>query len=181
MAMTERAFSAHAYEEAQSFEQRRLRVLDGTAAKEKLNARRADAIKIGLTVVAVMLYLLSLTMMEAKIGNMVSRINGIQREIDNTVNASLRSDLEIGELSSLGRIEAYAVTKLGMVSPGVDNIHYLNGESSQLILSGQQNLTEREAVIAEEAEEELEPTFWQSLATLFQSYWRGESLAVNDQ
>lgn len=181
MAMTERAFSAHAYEEAQSFEQRRLRVLDGTAAKEKLNARRADAIKIGLAVVAVMLYLLSLTMMEAKIGNMVSHINGIQREIDNTVNASLRSDLEIGELSSLGRIEAYAVTQLGMVSPDVDNIHYLNGESSQMILTGQQNLAEQEVIVAEETEEEIKPTFWQSLATLIQGYWQGEALAANDQ
>lgn len=186
MAMSERAYSTHAYEEAQSFEQRRLRVLDGSAAREKRNAHRADVIKIGLVLIAIMVYLLSVTMMEAKIGNMVSRINGLQRDIEDTANASLRADLQIGELSSLDRIETYAVSYLGMVSPGMDDIHCLNGESSQRILAGQQeaSMAQQDAPAAEEEaaqpaqEEEAEqPSFWQNLSLMLKGYWNGQAKA----
>lgn len=185
MAMTERALSSHAYEEAQSFEQRRLRVLDGTAAREKMNARRADIVRISLAVLAVMVYLLAVTMMEAKIGNKVSEINGIQQEIEDTANASLRADLRIGDLSSLARVEKYAVAYLGMVRPAVEDIHYLNGESSQLIVAGQQQLAEAAApalpAAAEAEAEEEQPKFWKTIASMLKNYWSGQALAVEGE
>ncbi|MDO4732609.1 MAG: hypothetical protein Q4B50_03735, partial [Bacillota bacterium] len=93
MAMTERYAVARVYEEAQSFEQRRLRVLDGSAAREKMNARRADVVKISLTVMAILVYFLGVTMMEAKIGTMGGKINTLQREIESRENESLRADM----------------------------------------------------------------------------------------
>ena len=177
MAMIERAFSTHAYEEAQSFEQRRLRVLDGTAAREKLNARRADVVKIALAVTAVLVYLLAVTMMEAKIGNMVSHINAVQRDIEATANAALRADLTIGQLSSLERVESYATANLGMVRPTVDDIPYLNSESSQMIVAGQQQLTEPEET--PQPEEEATSSWWQNIGALLKGYWRGQALAAD--
>ena len=183
MAMTERAFSAQSYEEAQSFEQRRLRVLDGRAVREKHNARRADIVKITLAVTALMVYLLAVTMMEAKIGNLVGQINGLKEDIADMTNASLRADLEIGELSSLERIEEYATAELGMIRPGVEDIHYLNGESSQRILAGQEQtnqISTAEPVEAAATEPE-DSTFLQSMGMMLKGYWSGQALAVDPE
>ena len=179
MAMTERDFSAYSYEEAQSFAQRRLRVLDGRAVREKRNARRADIVKITLAVTAVMVYLLAVTMMEAKIGNLVNRINTLEADIEDTINASLRTDLEIGELSSLERIEEYATAELGMIRPGVEDIHYLNGESSGRILAGQNQSTQELEAEPIEATIEQESTFLQSIGRLLKGYWNGQALAAD--
>ena len=179
MAMTERAFSAQSYEEAQSFEQRRLRVLDGRAVREKHSARRADIVKITLAVTALMVYLLAVTMMEAKIGNLVGQINGLKEDIADMTNASLRADLELGELSSLERIEA----ELGMIRPGVEDIHYLNGESSQRILAGQEQtnqISTAEPVEAAATESE-DSTFLQSMGMMLKGYWSGQALAVDPE
>ena len=167
MAMTEKAYSNTAYTESPAFRERRLRVLDGTAAREKKAKHRAEVVRVCVCVAAVAVYLLSVTFMEARIGNRAGQVSSLQRKIDSVEVDSLRADLTIGELSSLERVENYATACLGMVRPSVDDIYYLNGESSQSIRTGEA-LLEAEAMQAEEAPVSEKKTLWQRIGGLFQ-------------
>lgn len=133
MAMTEHAYS---YEAAQSFESRRMKVLDGSAARARANARRGRKVKLAIGVIAVLVYLLSIVFVEAKISIVGTQINSINSQIAELQEMSARQDLTIGELSSNARIESYAITYLGMEYPSVDSVYYLNKESSLAIAEG---------------------------------------------
>jgi len=176
MAMSERAY-AYGFEEAQSLELRRLRVLSGAAAREKANARRIDMVKLALLVTSVLVYLLGVTFMESKIGDVGAEINSLKEQIAQTENASLRADLKIGELSSLDRIESYAIENLDMVPTAAGNIYYLNKESSMMITLGERQLTETGAPTA--APEQEQHPFWQSLAAVLRGYFDNTALAAD--
>ena len=167
MAMTERAYD---YQQAQSYELRRMRILDGTAAQEKANARRADVVKLSLAVVAVLVYLLSVTFMEAKIDDAGAQINNLKAQIAETENNALIAELKIGELASLDRVESYAVANLGMICPAADSFHYLNRESSMMIAAG---LAETEIEISvEDTFVESQP-FWKSIGSIIREHFVG--------
>ncbi|MDO4732610.1 MAG: hypothetical protein Q4B50_03740, partial [Bacillota bacterium] len=71
--------------------------------------------------------------------------------------------------------ENYAVTCLGMVRPGMDNIHYLNSESSLVIANSLQTESEGEDISAVDAEE---PNFLESVFAAITNYWNGQALAT---
>ena len=122
MAMTEHAYS---YEAARSFEDRRIQVLDGSAARKRANAQRMQKVKLAVGVVAVLVYLLGVVFMEAKITIAGTQINTINAQISDLQQQSARQDLTIGALSSNERIETYAMTYLNMVYPEADRVYYL--------------------------------------------------------
>lgn len=178
MSMSERAYAYPAFEETASPELRQMRLLSGAAARDKANARRSDYVKLTLAVIAVLVYLLGVTFMESKIGDAGAEINNLKEQIARTENDSLMADLEIGELSSLERIESYAVSDLGMVPTDANSIYYLNKESSMMIAMGEQQL----AAAAAEAPppEEQQYPFWQSVGSLIKDYLGGTALAADN-
>ena len=67
--------NAYAYEQAQSYERRRMEVLDGKQAKVREDAKRADIVKIVVGVSDIFIYLLGVTFMSAKIYSAGVEIN----------------------------------------------------------------------------------------------------------
>ncbi|MBR2783918.1 MAG: hypothetical protein IKD93_06990 [Firmicutes bacterium] len=146
MAMTERAY---VLEDVASYETRKMRVLEGRAAKERANAKRADVVKIGLAVIAVLVYMLGLTFVSAKITAAGAEINAINEQIATLENDAALADMTIGSKSSLERIESYAIKELGMVYPDPNETYFLGESSSQAIAAGRAALTGAAATEAE--------------------------------
>ena len=174
MSMTERSF---AYENTQSFELRKMRVLDGSAARARADAKRIDSVKLALGVIAVLVYLLSLTFVEAKISNTGAQINDLNAAIADTQNDSAIMDLNIGSLASLDRIETYATTYLGMTYPNADSVYFLDVESSLAIASGETDLALAESNNVESAEETKYP-LWEIALDSISDFFRGTALAA---
>ena len=170
--------NAYAYEQAQSYERRRMEVLDGKQAKVREDAKRADIVMIVVGVSAIFIYLLGVTFMSAKIYSAGVEINSLQSQIAETEEMIARAELEIGELASLERIETYALENLGMVYPASDDIYFLDEQSSLRIAQGQQELA-----IAASAEEEAvaeEQSLWQSIVDGFTSFLTGTANAAEN-
>lgn len=173
MFMTEHSF---AYENAQSYELRKLRVLDGSAARARADAKRIDAVKLALAVIAVLVYFLGLTFIEAKLTNAGAEINSIKAAIEDTQNASAVMDLKIGSLASLDRIEQYAINELGMVYPDAEAVYFLDQESSMNIVAGQAELT---AFAQNKSDDEdVSHPFWGALSDKFHNFFGGTALAA---
>lgn len=173
MAMTERAYT---YETAQSYELRRMRLLDGTAARERANRRRGDIVKITVGIVAVLVYLLGVTFMQAQIGSAAHEINQLKAAIIDTGNLSAQADLEIGRKSSLNHIEAYASGQLGMVYPAADQMYYLDEQSSLSIALGR----EQAAVLAESQPMQEEHALWRNIGATLENFFLGSALAAEE-
>ncbi|MBR5429868.1 MAG: hypothetical protein IK116_04995 [Firmicutes bacterium] len=152
MAMTERAV---AFEEVASYENRQMRVLNGRAARERANAKRADVVKIGLAVFAVLVYMLGLTFVSARITAAGAEVNALNEQIATLENDAAIADMTIGTKSSLERIESYAIKELGMIYPDPNDTYFLSEASSQAIASGRQSLSA--AAVTEAAAETEEP------------------------
>ena len=133
MAMTARAI---VLEEVASFETRQMRVLSGGAARARANAKRADGVKLGLAVVAILVYMLGLTVVSAKITAAGAEINSIKGQIAELENEAAIADMTIGAKSSLERVEAFATGELGMVYPDPSETYFLSAENSQAIAAG---------------------------------------------
>lgn len=142
MAMVERAV---ALENAASFETRQMRVLDGRAARERANARRGDRVKIGVAVLAILVYMLGLTFLSAKITSAGAEINALNEQIATVENDAALADMEIGAKAALERVEAYAISELGMVYPDPGQTYFLSEESSLSIAVGRAALAEARA------------------------------------
>ena len=170
--------NAYAYEQAQSYERRRMEVLDGKQAKVREDAKRADIVKIVVGVSAIFIYLLGVTFMSAKIYSAGVEINSLQSQIAETEEMIARAELEIGELASLERIETYALENLGMVYPASDDIYFLDEQSSLRIAQGQQEL----AIVASAEEEAVaeEQSLWQSIVDGFTSFLTGTANAAEN-
>lgn len=174
MAMTERAY---AYQEAQSYELRRMRVLDGTAARQRANERRGDIVKLTVGVLAVLVYLLGVTFMQAKVDSAALEINELKAAITETEDLSEKADLEIGRRASLSYIESYAINNLGMVYPAMDNLYLLDEESSLSIAQGRAEVVM--AADAAAAEEQPHP-FWQNIGATLENFFLGTALAAGE-
>lgn len=139
--------SAHAQVLApsQASERRRIEVLDGKQARVREDARRADVVRISLTVATLLMFLLALTFMSAKVYSTGVEINHLKSEIEQTNTLAARTELELGQMASLERIEAYATEELGMVYPAANDIYLLGEESARRIAEGQQQIALAEA------------------------------------
>ncbi|NLF80049.1 MAG: hypothetical protein GX572_02525 [Clostridia bacterium] len=147
--------SAHAQVLApsQASEQRRVKVLDGKQAKAREDARRADIVRITLSVATLLMFLLGLTFMSAKIYSAGVDINHLKNEIEQTNTLASRAELELGQMASLERIEAYATERLGMVYPAANDIYLLSEDSARRIAEGQQQIALAEAEAMSGSEE----------------------------
>lgn len=166
MAMTERAL---ALEEIASFETRQMRVLDGRAARERANAKRADAVKLGVALLAILVYMLSLTFVSAKITSAGAEINALNEQIAELENEAAIADMTIGAKSTLERVESFAVKELGMVYPDPGETYFLSEESSQAIAVGRVALA-TEAAQSAAAEEESEGGLWGSVSASIKGF-----------
>lgn len=166
--------SAHAYTQAQSYELRKMQVLDGKQAKAREDAKRGDVVKITLVVSAVFLYLFGMTFLSANICSMGVEMNSLKTQIADTQNMTARAELELGEMAALERVEAYATNDLNMVYPQADDIYILNEESSMEIAQGKQELTIAEAEITVVAEEN---PMWRSIVDGFSNFFMGTASA----
>ncbi len=154
--------SAVAYERAQEFERREIRVLDGKQAKARENKRRADIAKIAVAASAVLLYLLAVTFMSAQVCSVGVEINQLQAAISETNNMTARAELELGQLASLDRVEAYVADNLAMVRPTASDVYILDEQSSLAIAMGQQQLANSQNTAMAEVEDS---GFWSSVSS----------------
>ncbi len=177
MAMSEHALS---YGEEAYYEQRRLRVLSGSAAREKANARRIDLVKVTLALCAVLIYFLAVTFMAGQINLVSSEINQIKSQIADTENETRKAELEIGQLSSLNRIEDYAVARLDMVVPPADQAYYL-GEEASIAIAQANSAVQVAGTEAEDPLSQPEEGFFRSVGALFADYFSGTAMAITEE
>lgn len=175
MGMTEHSF---AYEAAQSYEERKLRVLDGSAAKARADARRFDSVRLALGVIAILVYLLGVAFVEAKITTAGVEVNQLKADIAATEAEIAKADLTIGAKASLERIESYAALNLGMVYPEAGNVHFLDEQSSLTIAAGKAALSGETVVAAEEAA--ADGGLWEGINQALASLLPGTALAAAD-
>ena len=145
--------TAYAYEQAQEFEQRKIRVLDGKQAKARENKKRADIVKVTMAVSAVLVYFIAVTFMSSQVCSVGVQINDLQAAIAETENMTARAELELGKLTSLERVEAYVAENLDMVYPTANDFYFLDEQSSLAIAQGQQQLAMEQTTAAAEPEE----------------------------
>jgi cell division protein FtsL len=171
--------SAHAQVLAPSrgYERRRIEVLDGKQAKAREDAHRADVVRIGLSVATIFMFLLALTFMSAKVYSAGVEINSLKSQIEDTETLAARTELELGQLTSLDRIEAYATDNLGMVYPAADDIYLLGEESSLRIAEGQQEIALAEAEASGQGEENPR---WRDLVDGIASFFVGSASAAEN-
>ncbi|MCL2495979.1 MAG: hypothetical protein FWF04_01005 [Clostridiales bacterium] len=142
-------YEQHSYA---GWKQTRLELLKPQQRQRKAR-RRLEVLSYGL--LAVLLFCLALTYMylEAQINVAGREVNTLQKQVAETRKLSLISELEIGNLSSLSRVESYAKMQLGMVYPDVKSVHYLDHQVSVQLAADLQALTEEasaENIVAEE-------------------------------
>ena len=162
--------TAHAYKQTQVYEeQQSIRVLDGRRAKAREEAKRKGIVRLSLGAAAVMICLLGMTFMSAKICNLGVEINSLKSQIEDTQVMTARAELQLGELSSLERIESYAVANLGMVYPSADYVYFLSAASTQTV-------AETETLVAAIEEE----STWQKLLNNIAGFFRGTASAADN-
>jgi len=176
MGMNQSSNAYQNYEQAQSFEQQRIRVLDGSQAKAREDARRGRIVRTVLTGTAVFLCLLTMAFMSAKICGIGVEINNMKDQIAAMETDTLRAEMDLGELSSLSRIESYAINNLGMVYPGAENIHIMDEESSMAIARGEQALaaSASDAVTAENQKTDI----WTKIGIGIANFFTGKASAA---
>jgi len=166
--------SAHAYELAQSYERRKMQVLDGKQARVREDAKRGDVVRITLAVVTLFMFLLGMTFMSAKIYSTDAKINGLHAQISDTKDKIGQIELELAQLSSLDRVETYAVANLGMVYPGADDFYFLDEQSALIIAQGERDM---QMVSAETNVESGDSTMWQSIVDGISNFFVGSASA----
>ena len=174
--------SAHAYqqiEQEQSYQQSQIRVLDGSKAKAREDARRGRTVKMVISVSTGLFCLLAMTFMSAKICGLGVEINSIQSEIAETKTMTARAELELGQLGSLQRIEAYAINNLGMVYPSASDIYFLDAESSQILAEGKAAQDAAAAAAAEPVVGE-EPSGFDGVISSIVGFFRGTASAAEN-
>jgi len=159
------------------WQQRRLELLK-PQQRQRTAHRRREALSYGLLAVLLFCAALAYMYLEARINVAGREVNSLQSQVAETHKLALISELEIGNLSSLSRVESYARMQLGMVYPDVKSVHYLNHRVSMQLAADLQALGEEapaETVVAEERR----PLF-AAWAELLSGYLGGTALAVED-
>ena len=164
--------SALAYEQVQSPEQQ-IRVLEEQKSQTRANAQRAKAVKLVMTVSFVFVALFALTFMSASNYSLGVELNAVKSQIADTQTMTARAGLELGELSSRARVEAYAIANLGMVYPATDDVYFLGEESSRAIAAAISNETETVA-----AEAPVEQSGWEKFVAAVAGFFKGDAYAA---
>lgn len=101
--------------------------------RRKTKAKKAGMMQAKIVVVGCILFAvltgLMLTATHSQVTQKTDNIIQVKREISDLQNANERLKLEIARLKSLDRIELIAMTELGMVQPGINDIKYIAFDS----------------------------------------------------
>lgn len=95
--------------------------------------RRSEAAPFVLMVLLIFFVAFAYMCLDAKIGMAGFMINDLDSQIEELQTLSLRTELEIGVLSSLARIESYAKLHLGMIYPDIGAVHYMDQQVSNML------------------------------------------------
>lgn len=162
--------SAHAYELAQSYERRKMQVLDGKKARLRADAKRGDVVRITLAAITLFMFLLGMTFMGANICNTDAQINYLKEQIAEKQDLIAQTELQLAQLSSLDRVEAYAKENLGMVYPGVNDFYFLGEESALIIAQGERDIS---TGFADTENAPLENSTWRSIVDGISNFFIG--------
>lgn len=145
--------------------------------EQRLSKRRWEAVPFVLLSALLLAAAFAYMCLDAKIGVAGREINALQAQIKEEKGLAMRTELEIGVLSSLARIESYAQLHLGMVYPDIKAVYYLDQQISNRLAA------ELKALVAETPEPEVKEERRTLLATwtkLISNYSSGAALAVED-
>ncbi|MBQ1501984.1 MAG: hypothetical protein IIZ45_05145 [Firmicutes bacterium] len=159
---------SNAYKQAYE-QQNEIRVLDGKQARKRERAKNAAKVRVVVSVAAIFMVLLAMTVISAKTYSLGVEINALKTQIEDVETATARAEMEMGELCSLERIEAYAKNNLGMVYPGADDFYYLTMETPVV--------AEAVGESAAPAEEPAENSLWDRIVNSVTSFFRGTASA----
>lgn len=171
-----------AYErsESEAWQQARLELLK-PQQKQRRAKRRREALAYGFLGLLLFSLAFAYMFLESRINVAGREVNDLQVQIDETNKLALRTELEIGNLSSLSRIESYATLHLGMVYPNVKSVQYLSQQVSAQLNADLLALT----VTAQEEEEKSAPEeerypLFVAWSELIGHYFTGTALAVEE-
>jgi cell division protein FtsL len=156
--------TAYAYQQAEEFERRKIRVLDGRQAKLREDKKRADMVKVALAASAILFYLLAVTFMSAQVCSVGVEINELKAAIGETQIMTARAELELGQLTSLERVELYVAENLDMVYPTAGDIYFLDEQSSMAIAMEREQLQLQQSMQKGGMDE---PGIWQAVSEFF--------------
>ena len=103
--------------------------------EQRLARRRWDAAPYVLLLAMMFSAAFAYMCLDAKIGEAGREINALHSQIKESQTLAQRTELEIGSLSSLARIESYAKLHLNMVYPDIGAVQYLNQQASSKLAS----------------------------------------------
>ena len=121
--------------------------------EQRLTKRRWEAVPFVLLVAMVFAAAFAYMYLDAKIGLAGREINDLEAQIKESQTLAMRTELEIGSLSSLSRIESYAKLHLGMVYPDIGAVQYLDQHVSSRLAAEMTALTAEEPAPATAAEQ----------------------------
>lgn len=179
----------HDYQHAQqeAWQRARLELLQ-PQHKQRLNQRRQELAVYMLAALAIFVCALAYMVLEAKIGAAGHEVNSIQAQIAEVNNLALRTEYEIGSLSSLARVESYAKLRLGMVYPDINAVQYLHPATTDNIAAALA-LLEEEAqqpaaatleVSEGESESESESGMFGAWSVMIEQYFSGLAFAAEE-
>ncbi|MCL1905838.1 MAG: hypothetical protein FWG06_02385 [Clostridiales bacterium] len=145
--------------------------------EQRLSKRRWEALPFALLTTVVLAAAFAYMCMDAQIGLAGREINDIQAQIKEEQAMTMRTELEIGSLSSLSRVESYAQLHLGMVYPDIKAVHYLDQQVSNMLAANMAALQAKEPDIEPKPERR---TFTAALVELINRCFSGTALAVED-
>jgi cell division protein FtsL len=159
-----------------AWQQRRLELLQ-PEQEQRLAKRRWDVIPILLLVALVFAAAFAYIGLDAKIGVAGREINDINAQVKENYMLAQRTELEIGTLSSLSRIESYAKLHLDMVYPDIGAVQYLDQRVSTLLAAELAALTPPQAEPEPEAQR---PSILAVLAELLNGSSAGAALVSGE-
>lgn len=145
--------------------------------RAKAHILRHDKIVIaGIVITAFVLAFIFISI-EAKITAYGYQVTELKEQIQDIENQSDRLDLEIASLNSLSRIENYALTKLNMVYPEINNIGYLDISGSVAVAESSGNNKSDASAQTATGDSSAHP-FWTAIGNLFSQYLEGSAKAL---
>jgi cell division protein FtsL len=156
--------------------QKRLELLQ-PEQEQRLSKRRWEAAPFVLLAMLVLTAAFAYMCLDAQIGLAGREINNLQVQIKEEEALGMRTEVEIGSLSSLARIESYAQLHLGMVYPDIKAVYYLDQQVSNMLTA--ELIALAEAVPEPELAAEQRPMLavW---TEALKNYISGTALAVED-
>jgi cell division protein FtsL len=154
------------------WQQKRLELLR-PEQEQRLAKRRWEAVPYILVSALLLAAVFAYMCLDAKIGQAGREINGLDTLIKENQILSQRTELEIGSLSSLARIESYAKLHLSMVYPDVGAMLYLDPIVSKMLAT-------ELAVLAEQIPAPPPKVQRRPLWELLRSYLSGTAQAVDN-